>query len=208
MKVPARVAIAVPGAWCTRRPRARIFARSRRASRARLVDHRAHVDARRSGLPIASSPSRRAASRACGRRPPPAGKHAQAPSSAARAVERRDRSRRPPPARQRRRVDDHRVLAAGLGDERHGGPRRPAPASVRWMMRATSVDPVKHDPRTRGSATRLAPTSRPRPGTAAARPRHARRVQDAHRLRAMSGVCSAGLAITDCRPRARRSPAR
>jgi hypothetical protein len=71
------------------------------------------------------------------------------------------------------------------------------PASVRWMMRATSVEPVKTTPRVRGSPTKAAPTVSPGPGTScntsAGTPAACmRRTASA----AMSGVCSAGFAST------------
>ena len=70
-------------------------------------------------------------------------------------------------------------------------------ARLRWMSRATSVEPVKITPRTRGSATSAAPTSSPVPGnscsTAGGMPA-AWKIRTARA--AISGVCSAGLAST------------
>ena len=63
---------------------------------------------------------------------------------------------------QRRKIDDHRVQAAGLGDQRNDRPLRLA--RLRWMALATSVDPVNATPATPGSATNWAPI-RPSPGT-------------------------------------------
>ena len=58
------------------------------------------------------------------------------------------------------RIDDHRVLAAGLGDQRdRRAVRGQRPASSRSISRATSVEPVNTTPCTRGSATSAAPTS-------------------------------------------------
>ncbi len=75
------------------------------------------------------------------------------------------------------------------------GPLRPA--SVRLMIRAVSVEPVKATPATRGSATAAAPTTAPSPGrkcsTSAGTPAcSSRRTACA----ATSGVCSAGFAST------------
>ena len=61
---------------------------------------------------------------------------------------------------QRRGIDDHRVLPAGLGDERHDRPGAARPAS-RLIARAVSVEPVKATPAMRGSATSGAPTASP-----------------------------------------------
>ncbi len=65
------------------------------------------------------------------------------------------------------------------------------------MSRATSVEPVKMTPATRGSATSAAPTVSPRPGSScsAAGGTPARcRMRTA--AAAISGVCSAGFAST------------
>jgi hypothetical protein len=94
-------------------------------------------------------------------------------------------------------IDDHGVLAAGLGDQRDrlsSGDRRSA--SWRWISRATSVEPVNITPRGLGAATRAAPIGRRR-GPAAA---HRRGTPASCRMRtasaAISGVSSAGLAST------------
>ena len=70
-------------------------------------------------------------------------------------------------------------------------------ASARLISRATSVEPVKATPATRGSATSAAPTL-PSPGTrCSADRRDAGRMHQAGPPRAaISGVCSAGLATT------------
>jgi len=69
-------------------------------------------------------------------------------------------------------------------------------ANTRLMLRATSVEPVKAMPATRGSATNAAPMA-PSPGnrcSALAGTPAACRIRTA--CAAMSGVCSAGLATT------------
>ena len=70
------------------------------------------------------------------------------------------------------------------------------PASVRLIFCATSVEPVKTTPAIRGSATRAAPTA-PSPGTnwsaEAGTPAGCRSLTAS---KAISGVCSAGLATT------------
>ncbi|MNS74167.1 hypothetical protein D3C72_1076340 [compost metagenome] len=70
-------------------------------------------------------------------------------------------------------------------------------ASVRAMMRATSVEPVNITPRTAGLATSWAPTVSPRPGSSCTAPAGtpaARKMATA--CAAINGVCSAGLATT------------
>ena len=70
-------------------------------------------------------------------------------------------------------------------------------ASVAWMLRATSVEPVNSTPRVRASATSDAPTVAPSPGSSCSAPCG---TPAACRWRtdsaAISGVCSAGLAST------------
>src|SRR5471030_2575751 len=70
-------------------------------------------------------------------------------------------------------------------------------ASVRLISCATSVEPVKITPLTRGSSHRRAPTTSPRPGKncSAARGMPASCSSSTAR-KAISGVCSAGLAST------------
>ncbi len=78
---------------------------------------------------------------------------------------------------QRRRVHHQGVLPAGLGHERHGRPSGvEAPASWRWISRATAVEPVNITPMTRGVADqRGARPRRRRAGAAARRPARRRR---------------------------------
>jgi hypothetical protein len=104
-------------------------------------------------------------------------------------------SHRAPPARQGRAVDDHRVLAAGLGDQRAIGASRAA--SARLISRAVSVEPVKATPATRGSGSQRAPTVAPSPGSkCSTSPARRLRAAARPRCRDQSGVCSAGLAST------------
>ncbi len=97
---------------------------------------------------------------------------------------------------QRGRIDDHRVEAAGFGDQRRavGRGSRPWRAAI---SRAVSVEPVKQTPFTRGSEVSLAPTVAPSPGRScragAGTPALCR--SDTAKA-AMSGVCSAGFATT------------
>ena len=70
-------------------------------------------------------------------------------------------------------------------------------ASARWIACATSVEPVKHTPAIPGAAVSGAPTVGPSPGRScsAAAGTPASRISATARA-AISGVCSAGLAIT------------
>ncbi len=108
----------------------------------------------------------------------------------------------------RRGIDDHRVLApvSAISDV------FPRSESLRWMISATSVDPVNTTPSTRPSPTRRSPgplpvreaIAAPAPGTPASR---RRRTASA----AMRGVCSAGFATGQgvaCRRKAPWVPAR
>ena len=121
--------------------------------------------------------------------------HAQRRAALARAVERRREHVGHHLLGQRGAVDDHRVLAAGLGDR--APDRRARGASARSMSRATSVEPVNSTPAMRGSATSAAPTVSPRPGSncsaAGGTPARCKRRTAAA---AISGVCSAGFAST------------
>ena len=75
---------------------------------------------------------------------------------------------------QRRRIDDHGVDAAGLGDQWHYRPILGRQCAV--DAAAISVEPVKATPATRRSATSKAPTCR-RPERDSARRRDARAMQ-------------------------------
>ena len=84
--------------------------------------------------------------------------------------------------RQRGAVHEHRVLAAGLRDQRPAAARRCA-ASERLMSRAVSVEPVKATPAMRGSPVSVGPIFEPRPGTkCSTSPGNAACVQQAHHL--------------------------
>ena len=98
---------------------------------------------------------------------------------------------------QRGAVDDHRVDAAGLGDQRHDRAVLRGQRAVDEPARP-AVEPVKQTPAVRASATSAAPTVSPGPcSSASASARHAGRVQQRDEaLRATAGVCSAGLAAT------------
>jgi len=63
----------------------------------------------------------------------------------------------------RRGIDDHRVLSAGLGDQRDDRPEAAGEIEVDPPC-GLSVDPVKTIPATRGSLTSGAPTASPVPG--------------------------------------------
>ena len=78
-----------------------------------------------------------------------------------------------------------------------GLPSRPRRrASVFWIERAASVDPVKTTPATEGLETRRAPT-RPSPGTSCSVPAGKPLPRNSFTAcAAISGVSSAGLAIT------------
>ncbi len=78
------------------------------------------------------------------------------------------------------------------------GTRGPArAASARLIACAVAVDPVKHTPAARGSATSAAPTVSPRPGTnPSASGAMPAACSNCTARQAMSGVCSAGFATT------------
>ena len=148
-KVPRRGSPAAPLA-SPRGPSARIASMWSSEPLLRLRgDHRADIGRQpRPDRRRAARPSRPSASPGRGRRCPPAGRACAAPSSAGR------RGRRPRPARrhhllgQRRGIDDHRVLPAGLGDQRQRravGVSRSASCLVD-RARATSVEPVNTTP--------------------------------------------------------------
>ena len=109
--------------------------------------------------------------------------HAQRRAALAGAVEGRGEHVADDLLGERRAVDDHRVLAAGLGDQRDrlaGGDRRSA--SCAWISRATSVEPVNITPAVSGAADQ--------------------RGADARRRRAASCSASAGTPAS-CRMRTR-----
>ena len=123
--------------------------------------------------------------------------HAQRRAALAGAAESWRTGRRAPPARAGRR---NRRSWRSARRSRRSGARwaRGARPSVRLMAQAVSVEPVKATPATRGSATSArADRVRPRPAGGAAHRRGRRRgAADAPPRRAISGVCSAGLATT------------
>ena len=96
---------------------------------------------------------------------------------------------------QRGAVDDHRVDAAGLGDQRHDRAVLRGQAAVDRL--ATAVEPVKHTPAVRASATSAAPTVSPGPCSSASASRGTpASCSSATKRAATAGVCSAGLAAT------------
>jgi hypothetical protein len=147
------------------------------------------------GSPTRSSAIAPRASRSRRRRCPRARTAGAAPSSAGRPSGRRSAPRVDHLLGQRRAVDDHRVQAAGLGDQRHDGAvlgRQRADD----QMRATAVLPVNTRRRCAGRPPAARPPSRRGRAAVAARRRHAGLVQQATKRCATSGVCSAGLAAT------------
>ncbi len=98
---------------------------------------------------------------------------------------------------QRRGIDDQRVLAAGLGDQRDRRPSgRSRPASAAAISLATSVEPVNIAPPTPAWAVSIAPTA-PSPATriSASSGTPASCISRTAAA-ATSGVSSAGLAMT------------
>ena len=98
--------------------------------------------------------------------------------------------------RQRGAVDDHRVLAAGLGDQRHDRRSR-APASARSRCRDLGRSGERDAGDARDRRQSAAPTISPAPGrerSASAGTPASSRQRTA--CAAMSGVCSAGFATT------------
>ena len=126
--------------------------------------------------------------------------HAQRRAALAGAVERGHQHVLHHLLRQRGRIDHHRVLAAGLGDQRNLARHASAGASVRWMSCATSVEPVNITPRTRASPMSCVPTVSPRPGQKLQRrARNAGLVQQLYRMRRdqrrlLGGLCEHGVA--------------
>ena len=197
------------------RPRARIASMWRSMRRARLVvDHRADVGRR-------AAPGRR--SRAPPSRPSASSsdavgdvflqaEHAQRRAALAGAVEGRGQHVGDDLLGERRGVDDHRVLAAGLGDQRH---RRAvgaqAPASCVWIEPRDLGRAGEDDARdARIGDQRRADRLAARPAAAAAPPRGTpASCSSAHRLRRRSAASARpAWRAPRCRRRAPRRPGR
>jgi hypothetical protein len=96
---------------------------------------------------------------------------------------------------QRGAVHEHRILAAGLGDERGDG--AVARRQRRLIRRATSVEPVKATPADAGIRQQRGAKSGPLPGSrCSTSPGTPAACNSRTAAAATSGVCSAGLAST------------